>query len=157
MLPRNPRHSTRLQFLFNPERAARLVEFHARNAENPSLDEVLGLVFTDTDTWSRSAGYLGEVGRVVDSVALYDLMVLANNSKAAVQVRAVAATQLDRLRQRLAVAATTEQDPDLRTHFFFDAAQIEQFQKDPAKLNLAPPAEPPDGPPIGNDEDFDII
>ncbi len=146
-----------LQFLFNPERAARLVEFHARDAANPSLDEVLGLVFTDTDTWSRSAGYLGEVGRVVDSVALYDLMVLANNSKAAVQVRAVAATQLDRLRQRLAVAATTEQDPDLRTHFFFDAAQIEQFQKDPAKLNLAPPAEPPDGPPIGNDEDFDII
>jgi len=31
-----------LQFLFNPERAARLVEFHARNADNPGLQEVLG-------------------------------------------------------------------------------------------------------------------
>jgi hypothetical protein len=146
-----------LQFLFNPERAARLVEFHARDAANPSLDEVLSQVFTDMDTWSRSAGYLGEVGRVVDSVALYDLMALANNTKAAVQVRAVAATQLNGLKQRLAVAATTEQDPGLRAHFFFDAAQIEQFQKDPAKLNLTPPAEPPDGPPIGDDEDFGII
>jgi Met-zincin/Domain of unknown function (DUF5117) len=146
-----------LQFLFNPERAARLVEFHARDAANPSLDEVLSQVFTDMDTWSRSAGYLGEVARVVDSVALYDLMALANNTKAAVQVRAVAATQLNGLKQRLAVAATTEQDPGLRAHSFFDAAQIEQFQKDPAKLNLTSPAEPPDGPPIGDDEDFGII
>src|ERR1700722_13766695 len=29
-----------LQFLFNPERAARLVEFHARDSANPGLDEV---------------------------------------------------------------------------------------------------------------------
>src|SRR5216110_2703620 len=30
-----------LQFLFNPERAARLVEFHARNGENPGLEEII--------------------------------------------------------------------------------------------------------------------
>src|SRR3981189_674640 len=33
-----------LQFLFNPERAARLVEFHARNADNPGLQEVLDAI-----------------------------------------------------------------------------------------------------------------
>ena len=37
-----------LQFLFNPERAARLVEFHARNAENPGLGEVLDAVLNAT-------------------------------------------------------------------------------------------------------------
>jgi hypothetical protein len=146
-----------LQFLFNPERAARLVEFHARDAANPGLDEVFHQIFTSTGTWSRSPGYSGELGRVVENVALYDLMVLANDAKALVQVRALAATELDRLKQGLAAAATTEQDPALRAHFFFGAAEIEQFQKDPSKLNLTPPSEPPDGPPIGTDDDFEFF
>jgi hypothetical protein len=81
-------------------------------------------------------------------------MMLAKDPQAAVQVRATASLELDRLKQRLAGAATSEQDSALRAHFFFNAAQIEQFQKDPAKLTLAPPAEPPDGPPIGTDDDF---
>jgi hypothetical protein len=143
-----------LQFLFNPERAARLVEFHARDAANPSLDEVFNQIFTSTSTWSRSPGYSGELGRVVDSVALYDLMVLANDAQAFDQVRALATTELDRLKQALAAAATTEQDPAVRAHSSFGAAEIEQFQKDPSKLNLTPPSEPPDGPPIGTDDDF---
>jgi hypothetical protein len=143
-----------LQFLFNPERAARLVEFHARDAANPSLDEVFNQIFTSTSTWSRSPGYSGELGRVVDSVALYDLMVLANDAQALDQVRALATTELDRLKQALAAAATTEQDPAVRAHSSFGAAEIEQFQKDPSKLNLTPPSEPPDGPPIGTDDDF---
>src|SRR5262249_35075750 len=37
-----------LQFLLNPERAARLVEFHARDAANPGLDEVLDAVLAST-------------------------------------------------------------------------------------------------------------
>jgi hypothetical protein len=45
-------------------------------------------------------------------------------------------------------------DAAQRAHLAYAAAQIEQFQKDPKKLELAAPAEPPDGPPIGNDEDF---
>src|SRR4029077_154094 len=37
-----------LQFLFNPERAARLVEFHARDSANPSFEEVLDAVLNAT-------------------------------------------------------------------------------------------------------------
>ena len=94
---------------------------------------------------------------MVENVALYDLMILANDAKALVQVRALAATELDRLKQGLAAAATTEQDPALRAHFFFGVAEIEQFQKDPSKLNLTPPSEPPDGPPIGTEDDFEFF
>jgi hypothetical protein len=145
-----------LQFLFNSQRAARLVEFHARDAANPSLEEVINQVLASTDTGSRNPGYLGEVGRAVDNVALYDLMILASDTKAAAQVRAVASMELDRLKQRLAAAVATEQDYALRAHFFFVAAQIEQFQKDSAKMNLTLPSEAPDGPPIGADDDFEI-
>src|SRR5207249_5570570 len=68
-----------LQFLFNPERAARLVEFHARNAENPGLQEVLDAVFTATWKSSHGEGYNAQIANVIDEVALYDLMALAAN------------------------------------------------------------------------------
>jgi hypothetical protein len=42
-----------------------------------------------------------------------------------------------------------------RAHIFFAAKQIEQFQKDPKRISVTPPTEPPDGPPIGTDKDWD--
>jgi hypothetical protein len=43
-----------------------------------------------------------------------------------------------------------------QAHIFFAAKQIEQFEKDPKLINVPPPAEPPDGPPIGADDDGDF-
>jgi hypothetical protein len=43
-----------------------------------------------------------------------------------------------------------------QAHIFFAAKQIEQFEKDPKLINVTPPAEPPDGPPIGADDDGDF-
>jgi hypothetical protein len=145
-----------LQFLFNRERAARLVEFHARDAANPGLDEILGSILKTTWNAPHDAGYQGEIGRVVDDVALYDLMVLASDTKASDQVRAIASLRLQEMKESLSNGVNGAQDPAQRAHLFFGAAQIEQFQKDPSKLNLTPPSEPPDGPPIGADDDFEI-
>jgi hypothetical protein len=146
-----------LQFLFNPERAARLVEFHARDAGNPSFEEVIDAIFTATWKAPRGGGYEAEIAHVVDNVALYDLMVLAANEKAAGQVRAIALLKLDELRRWLAAPEqqSLKNDNAQRAHYFYAAAQIAQFQKDPKRLDLTPPSEPPDGPPIGADEDFE--
>jgi hypothetical protein len=40
-------------------------------------------------------------------------------------------------------------------HIFFASRRIEQFEKDPKRLDFTAPAEPPDGPPIGAMEDAD--
>jgi len=40
-------------------------------------------------------------------------------------------------------------------HVAFASWQIEQFEKDPKKIELTAPADPPDGPPIGTDDDWD--
>ena len=143
-----------LQFLFNPERAARLVEFHARDAANPGLEEVLDAIVAATWKAPHAIGYHGEVARVVDAVALYDLLILANDERATTQVRAVAALEADQLKGWLNAAKARTTDPAQRAHLAYAAAQIEQFQKDPKKLDLPAPSEPPDGPPIGDDEDF---
>ena len=145
-----------LQFLFNPERAERLVEFHARDNANPGLDEVFDAVLAATWKTSHGTGYAAEISKVVDDVALYDLMALAANDRASDEVRAIAALKLRSLKDWLGSATGTASDSD-RAHAFFASRQIEQFEKDPKRLDLTPPAEPPDGPPIGamDDEGWD--
>ena len=135
-----------LQFLFNPERAARLVEFHARNAENPSLSEVLGAVLTATWKAPHPKGYGGEIANTVDDVALYDLMALAANDHASDAVRAIASLKLHELDNWLGSPAEGMD----KAHAYFASRQIALFEKDPKRIDLTPPVEPPDGPPIGS-------
>jgi len=143
-----------LQFLFNPERAARLVEFHARDKANPGLEEVFDAVLTATWKAPHWSGYAAEVGKVVDDVVLYDLMALAANDKASDEVRGVAWLKLRELKEWLDSAAGKQIILD-RAQVLFASRQIEQFEKDPKRLDLTPPAEPPDGPPIGAMGDAD--
>jgi hypothetical protein len=145
-----------LQFLFSAERAERLVEFHARDKANPSLDEVFDAVLAATWRAPHGSGYAAEIRKVVDDVTLYDLMALAANERASDEVRATAALKLHSLKDWLGSATGTPSDSE-RAHAFFASRQIEQFEKDPKRLDLTPPAEPPDGPPIGgmDDEDWD--
>jgi len=135
-----------LQFLFNPERAARLVEFHARDSGDPGLGDVLEAVLTATWKSAHPAGYNGEIANTVDDVVLYDLMALAANEHASDEVRSVASLELRELKDWL----TTPQDQIRdRAHIFFATQQIDQFEKDPKRIDLTAPVEPPDGPPIG--------
>ena len=83
-----------MQFLFNPQRAARLEEFHARDAANPGLAEVIDQILKSMHAVVGAPGYLGEIGRTVDSIAIYDLMQLANDTTTLPDVRAIASAEL---------------------------------------------------------------
>jgi hypothetical protein len=143
-----------LQFMFNPARSARLVEFHARDAANPGLEEVLDAVIAATWETPHDAGYAGEIGRVVDDVALYELMALATNDQATEHVRAVTALKLEELKAWISSARNQAANPAQSAHLFYALQEIEWFQKEPKRIVVPAPAEPPDGPPIGADEDF---
>ena len=144
-----------LQFLFNAERATRLVEFHARNAENPGLEEVIEAILAATWKAPHGSGYSAEIARAIDSVVLYDLMALSANERASDQVRAVAALKLEELRAWMAASSNSGMHEEERAHFFLANSQIVQFQKDPKVISVVAPAEPPEGPPIGTDDDWD--
>jgi hypothetical protein len=145
-----------LQFLFNPERAERLVEFHARDEANPSLEEVFDAVLAATWKAPHGSGYRGQINNVVGDVVLYDLMALAANDKASDEVRAIASLKIHELKEWLSGPKAAPVISD-KAHVFFASAKIEQFENDPKRLDLTAPAEPPDGPPIGelDDEDWD--
>ena len=90
---------TSCDFLFNPERAARIVEFHARHGvEFPTLDDVFEKILAETFRATAQSGYEGEIQRTVNAVVLNELMTLAANERASNQVRAIAELKLDELK-----------------------------------------------------------
>jgi uncharacterized protein DUF4953/uncharacterized protein DUF5117 len=139
-------------FLFNPERAARIVEFNARNgAEYPALDTVFDKILTETFRASLQSGYDGEIQRTVNAVVLNELMTLAANERASNIVRAIAELKLDELKDWAASQANATRDRNQRAFLLYTANQIKRFQDDPKKMNLTKPNDPPDGQPIGTD------
>src|SRR5215203_1741416 len=76
-------------FLLNPERAARLIQFHARDQRNPGLDEVIDRILAATWKAPVAAGYPGAIQHTVNLVVLSDLMSLAASERASNQSRAI--------------------------------------------------------------------
>ena len=138
-------------FLFNPERAARLVQFNARDPRNPGLGEVMDRIINSTWKAPISSGYGREVQQTVNMVILGDLMGLAAMERAPNQVRAIAELKLDQLKNWIATQRTIVADENRRAFLFYAAEQIKRFQDDPKKMNLTRPQDPPDGQPIGMD------
>lgn len=138
------------RLLLDPARAARLVQQHALDPEQPGFPELLGSVLDAT--WRRPAGedYAGELRRTVDAVALTHLFALASDPGAIVQVRAVATTALADLREELRILAASDGSKAARAHHLFGAERIEQFLEHPADFVAPPPSEPPPGQPIGS-------
>ncbi len=141
--------------LLNPERAARLVEYHARDGKQLGLEEVLDKLIAESWKSPRppaAMGYAAEIARVVDAVTLTHLMGLAANDRAATQVRAIAYQKLEELRRWISTQASATADSALRAHYSFAAAQIKRFQDNPKDFQLPRLPDPPDGQPIGSDE-----
>src|ERR1043166_2316103 len=139
-------------FLFNPERAARIVEFHALDSANyPTLGEVFDKILAGTLRAPVRSGYEGEIQRTVNAVVLNELMSLAANERASNEVRAIAELKLDELKTWSTNAANATRDQNQRAFLIYAANQIRRFQEDPKKMNLTKPNEPPDGQPIATD------
>jgi len=136
-------------FLLNPERASRLVQFHARNARNPSLMEVIDNILGATWRAPVATGYAGEIQHTVNAIILADLMSLAANERASNQVRAVASYQIEKLKDYVTRHRTGPITAEHRAFLYYTLEQIKRFQDDPKKVNLTPAQAPPDGQPIG--------
>jgi len=136
-------------FLFNPERAARLVQFHARNSRNPSLTEVIDTILGATWRAPVANGYAGEIQHTVNAIVLADLMSLAANERASNQVRAIASYQIEKLKDYVTRHRVGRLTAEHRAFMYYSLEQIKRFQDDPKKVNLTPPQAPPDGQPIG--------
>ena len=136
-----------LSVLFDRERAARLVEYHAR-ANTPSLSDVIDAALKVSRAAPSAPGSHPSMGAEVQA-AVYArtveaLLTLAADPKTSVEVRAITYTKLEDIRRRGDVSSPLDA---------YLMHRIKQFQDDPAKFVAAAPIEAPPGMPIGDDED----
>ena len=139
-----------LGVILHPARAARLVEYHARNQELPGFFDVLDAVIDFTWKSEPEQGIHREIQRVVNNTCLYHLMRLTVDEGASDQVRALASLKIEELKGWINSRLTSLKDDDNKAHFFYAASQIELFQKDPSRIKLLELLSPPPGAPIGN-------
>lgn len=135
--------------VFEPGRAARLVEQSARDPRQPGLDEVIETALNAT--WLQPAGsdYPGEIQRSVANVLLTQLFALAAEPATTAQVRAVATTRLGALRDRLGRDAAAAANPAQQAHLLQGARLIGQFLDHPKDFVAPRSPAPPPGQPIG--------
>jgi hypothetical protein len=136
--------------LLHPERAARLIQYHARNPELPDFHDVLDRLIEFTWDAPVKDGMFGELQRVVDNVVLYHLMGLAVYDAAAPQVRAVSRWKIEELKSSLESKSEASGRINQKAHFLNALALIDLFEEDPSQLKLPQPLSAPPGAPIGN-------
>jgi len=140
--------------LLNPQRASRLMEYHARDAAVPGLDEVLSATVTATWGGTKESGLALEVHRSVQMRLLEALLTLAVNKSASAEARAVTRSRIEMLKQTLSNASDSH-DPSEGAHRSAALDRIAEFERDPAKFTPAAAVVAPPGMPIGSDSDMD--
>jgi len=137
--------------LFNPQRASRLVEYHARDARNPSLQEVIEATVNATWKAPQLTGMQAETQAVTETVVAEHLLALAAGSEASAEARAIARSEVVSLRGWIAGhGGDTADEKALRDATL---ARIDFFLKDPEKFKPAPAPTVPPGQPIGQEEE----
>jgi len=135
-----------LATLFNPERTARLVEYHAR-AHTLSLDEVIDAALQASKPAQLASAAAhpdmsAEIQSAVYARTVEALLTLAANPADSIEVRAITYAKLNEVKRR------SDSNSPLDAYLVH---RIQQFQTDPAKFVVAKPIEAPPGMPIGED------
>lgn len=146
-----------LAAMFEPGRAARLVEQHARDAQQPGLQDVIDR--TLAATWRATAGadYAGEVQRTVDYVTLEHLIDLMASSAATPQTKAEVAASLTHLADWLQQTASDDRlVPAQHAHYQQGYRMIVEYFSHPKEYVPLRIPTPPPGQPIGDEMDCDF-
>jgi hypothetical protein len=133
-----------LSFLFNPERANRLVEFKAQ-ANTLGFDDVADAVIESVWKTPIQKGLAGQVQLQTQQMVLSHLLSLSANDRSNYQVKSIAFDRLQSLKEYALVQAKS--NPALKAHYTYSIYRINN-PKDvviPDHIDIAP------GAPIGCD------
>ena len=131
-----------LALLLQPERANRLVEYHARNPSEPTLDEVIDAALRSARTATPTAGLTSLVSVAVKARIVEALFRLAADPATSFAARSLVVAKLHAIGQ-------------LQPHDAGGAEireRIAAFDRDPEKFKPQPATPVPPGSPIGDDE-----
>ena len=133
--------------IFEPRRAARLVEQHAFDPALPGLGEMIEQVGAALVAAQPANFYEAEIARAVERVAAEQLMALAASADMP-QVRAIATFYLQQAKGRLDRAAGS-QDVSAAAHAGLLSRDLSRFLENPEAFKRPAPIVVPPGAPIG--------
>jgi hypothetical protein len=140
--------------ILNPARATRLVQQHALDGQQPSLEYVIDKIFSNTFKSTSRNGYDGQLQMLANHVLLNNLIRLALNKDASAQTRATASLKIDQLDAWLMERLKISLAEEWRAHYKYELTMIRSFKDDPKKFETENLLAPPPGQPIGQDEEF---
>ncbi len=131
-----------LAVLFNPARANRLVQYHARDAAQPTLDEVIDAALHAAGSAPANNGMPPLIGTAVKARIVESLFRLAANPETSFAAHSIVLAKLHTIAQSQPNDATGQ---DIRS-------RIAAFEREPEKFKPLPVVPAPPGMPIGDDE-----
>jgi hypothetical protein len=140
-----------LSLILHPARTARLIEHHARDSRQPSLESVVDKLITATFKTPPMNGMTKATQITVNQVVLNNLIKLALNKDASTLVRSTINLQLNQLKA-FAVARQKVADPQWQAHFIDVVTRIDKFVDDPEEYRQETFLSPPPGQPIGQSD-----
>jgi hypothetical protein len=135
-----------LSFLFNAERANRLVQNKAR-AATMGWDNVLDAILDKTWYAPSVSGLAGAVQLQTQQQTLSWLIGMSQSGDANFEVKSICASRLNKLKSKLTSLSIS--NPALAAHYQYAISRI----NDPEKITLPKPVVIPPGAPIGCDLD----
>jgi hypothetical protein len=140
-----------LGLLFNPQRDNRLVQYHAQDAAEPSLQHVIEAALASTKVPAGASGLEMEVKHAVDNQIVEALLRLAADKGDSAETKAIARHELMEFSAKLKAKPIQDAGKDVEDRAL-DAMEVERidaFFRDPAKFVPAKPVPAPPGMPIG--------
>lgn len=136
-----------MQLLFEPQRAARLIQFKAREKKFLGFTEMTDEVLENTWEAKPKNGQEGAIQRTVNFVTLYHMLMLSANKEASAQVRALINLKLKELQHYL---ETQHPKQEQWKAVYKEGSQlIENYFKTPKNIkSLSKPHSMPPGSPI---------
>ncbi len=138
--------------LLHPARAARLVEYHARDKNQPGLFSVLDKLIGNTFKAVPKVGYEAAVQVTVNQILLQNLLALALYKDASALVRAQVLLKIENLKGWLSEKIKSTNEPTYKAHYMYALSQIQNFQSNPDEFHQTEELPAPPGQPIGSDE-----
>jgi len=133
-----------LGLLLHPERASRLIQQKAVDANNLGLEQVLDAVISGTLKKRFNDTYLDEVQNNINYRVLFHLMNLAASEKVHPQVNAMANNKIKELKTTILAKLKGDNAKEI-------VRRIDKFFDDPKEFKVLPVSKIPDGSPIGMD------
>jgi hypothetical protein len=138
--------SLTVSLILHPERAARIVEYSARDPNLPGLGFVIDRLLEATWLKTYEDSYHQEIQRLVNNVVLYYMVEIIKNNDVPSIVRNLTHYKLRKLRDKV-LELDTKDESQLSQYIHLDIL-VNRLDDDPGSVDLTPPLEPPMGAPI---------